>query len=138
VDFVRCWWGRPRSAPDPDVFRLIRASAREAGIAQREFTDQGIVERSLYGLINEGARILAGGCAQRAADIDVIYINGYGFPAWRGGPMFYADTVGLGRIYDRICEFERELGERWKPAPLVRRLATEGKSFRKYDAEHNT
>jgi 3-hydroxyacyl-CoA dehydrogenase len=127
-----------KPAPDPAVLNLIRESAREAGIAQREFTDEEIVERSLYGLINEGARILEEGCAQRAADIDVIYINGYGFPAWRGGPMFYADTVGLRRIYDRISQFERELGARWKPAPLLRRLATEGKSFREYDAEQNT
>jgi 3-hydroxyacyl-CoA dehydrogenase len=127
-----------KPAPDPEVLRLIRESAREAGIAQREFTDEEIVERSLYGLINEGARILEEGSAQRAADIDVIYINGYGFPAWRGGPMFYADTMGLLRIYDRICEFESELGERWKPAPLLKRLATEGKGFRDYDAEHNT
>jgi len=126
-----------KPAPDPEVLRLIRESARAAGIAQREFTDEEIVERSLYGLINEGARILEEGGAQRAADIDVIYINGYGFPAWRGGPMFYADTVGLRRIYDRVCQFERELGQRWKPAPLLQRLATEGKSFREYDAEQN-
>ncbi len=126
-----------KPAPDPEVLRLIRESAREAGIAQREFSDEEIVERSLYGLINEGARILQEGGAQRAADIDVIYINGYGFPAWRGGPMFYADTVGLRRIYDRICQFERELGQRWKPAPLLQRLAAEGKSFREYDAEQN-
>ncbi len=126
-----------KAAPDPEVLRLIRESAREAGIAQREFTDEEIVERTLYGLINEGARILEEGSAQRAADIDVIYINGYGFPAWRGGPMFYADTVGLRRIFERICQFENELGQRWKPAPLLQRLAAEGKSFREYDAEQN-
>jgi 3-hydroxyacyl-CoA dehydrogenase len=124
--------------PDPEVLALIRASARDAGIPQREFSDEEIVERSLYGLINEGARILEEGYAQRAADIDVIYINGYGFPAWRGGPMFYAGTVGLRRIYDRICEFERDLGARWKPARLLQRLAAENKSFRDYDAGHNT
>ena len=127
-----------KPVPDPEVLRLIRESAREAGIAQREFTDEEIVERALYGLINEGARILEEGYAQRAADIDVIYINGYGFPAWRGGPMFYAGTVGVRRIYDRICQFEREFGARWKPAPLLRRLAAENKSFREYDAEHNS
>ncbi len=127
-----------KPAPDPEVLHLIRESAREAGIAQREFTDEEIIERSLYGLINEGARILEEGGAQRAADIDVIYINGYGFPAWRGGPMFYADTVGLRRIYERICLFEKELGQRWKPAPLLQRLAAEGKSFREHDAEQNS
>lgn len=123
--------------PDPEVLSLIRASAREAGIAQREFTDEEIVERALYGLINEGARILEEGFAQRAADIDVIYINGYGFPAWRGGPMFYAGTLGLRRVCERICEFEKKHGERWKPAPLLRRLAAENKSFREYDAERS-
>jgi 3-hydroxyacyl-CoA dehydrogenase len=126
-----------KPTPDAEVLRLVRDSARAAGIAQREFTDEEIVERSLYGLINEGARILEEGGAQRAADIDVIYINGYGFPAWRGGPMFYADSVGLCHIYDRICQFEKELGQHWKPAPLLQRLAAEGKSFRKYDAEKN-
>ena len=109
----------------------------QAGIAQRKFTVDEILERSLYGSINEGARTLEEGYALRAADIDVIYINGYGFPAWRGGPMFYASTMGLKKIYDRVCEFEREFGERWKPAPLLRRLALENKSFRDYDSERN-
>lgn len=126
-----------KPAVDPEVLRLIREAARAAGIAQREFSDEEIVERSLYGLINEGARILEEGGAQRAADIDVIYINGYGFPAWRGGPMFYADTLGLRRIYDRVCQFEKELGQRWKPAPLLQRVAAEGKSFSEYDAQKN-
>jgi 3-hydroxyacyl-CoA dehydrogenase len=121
--------------PDPEVLSLIRSSARDAGIPQRQFTDDEIVERMLYGLINEGAAILSEGYAQRASDIDVIYINGYGFPAWRGGPMFYAGTVGTRRIYDRICEFEKQLGARWKPALLLERLAVENKSFREYDAE---
>jgi 3-hydroxyacyl-CoA dehydrogenase len=126
-----------KPAPDPEVLALIRSAALEAGIPQREFTDGEIVERSLYGLINEGAKILDEGYAQRAADIDVIYINGYGFPAWRGGPMFYASTVGLRHIHDRICEFEKDLGARWKPAPLLRRLAAENKSFREYDGERS-
>ena len=71
------------------------------------------MERTLYGMINEGARILEEGFAQRASDIDVIYLNGYGFPAWRGGPMFYADMVGLKQIHDRVVEFG------WTPAPLL-------------------
>jgi 3-hydroxyacyl-CoA dehydrogenase len=124
-------------SPDPEVLNLIRTSAREADIDQREFTDDEIVERVLYGLINEGARILEEGYALRAADIDVIYINRYGFPAWRGGPMFYANTVGVAAIYERIREFEKELGKRWNPAPLLQRLAAENKTFRDYDAEHS-
>jgi 3-hydroxyacyl-CoA dehydrogenase len=116
---------------------LIRSSARELGIPQREFADREILDRSLYGLINEGAKILDEGYAQRAADIDTIYINGYGFPSWRGGPMFYASTVGIRAIYDRICEFEKHLGARWKPADLLRRLAAEDMSFQEYDAERS-
>ncbi|HXY00687.1 MAG TPA: 3-hydroxyacyl-CoA dehydrogenase NAD-binding domain-containing protein [Candidatus Limnocylindrales bacterium] len=122
--------------PDPEVLALIRDSARKAGIPQREFSDQEIVERALYGLINEGARLLEEGFALRAADIDVIYLNGYGFPSWRGGPMFYADTVGLTRILDRIQQFQREHGSRWTPANLLRNLAEANRTFREYDAEH--
>jgi 3-hydroxyacyl-CoA dehydrogenase len=123
---------KPR--PDAEVLALIRSLARDAGIAQREFTEQEIVERALYGMINEGARILEEGYALRAADLDVIYLNGYGFPAWRGGPMFYADSVGLTQIYARVRQFHQDLGERWKPANLLRRLAAENKTFRDYDA----
>ena len=126
---------KPQS--DPEVLTLIRTLAREAGIPQREFTDQEIVDRMLCGLVNEGAKILEEGYALRAADIDVIYLNGYGFPAWRGGPMFYADTVGLPLIYGHICQFQSELGESWKPANLLRKLAEENRTFREYDAAHN-
>jgi 3-hydroxyacyl-CoA dehydrogenase len=120
---------------DPEVLSLIRSVAREAGIPQRTFSDEEIVERALYGLINEGARILEEGYALRASDLDVVYLNGYGFPAWRGGPMFYGSTVGLAKVYERICEFEKEMGTRWRPAGLLKRLAEEGKSFREFDEE---
>jgi 3-hydroxyacyl-CoA dehydrogenase len=93
------------------------------------------VERVFYGMINEGARIIEEGMALRAADIDVIYLNGYGFPSWRGGPMFYADTVGLPTIYDRVCKFFNEHGERWRPAKLLHDLAIAGRAFREHDAE---
>jgi len=122
---------------DPEVLALIRDMARKAGVPQRQFTDEEIIERALYGLINEGARILEQGYALRAADIDVIYLNGYGFPSWRGGPMFYADTVGLPSVCERIGQFQREHGERWAPAGLLRKLAETNKTFREYDAEHN-
>jgi 3-hydroxyacyl-CoA dehydrogenase len=79
--------------------------------------------------VNEGARILEEGFALRAVDIDIIYLNGYGFPAHRGGPMWYADTVGLKKVYERICDFERAQGENWRPAPLLKQLAAQGKSF---------
>ena len=89
------------------MIELIRSTAAEAGIPQRTFTDAEIVERCIYALVNEGARIVADGSAQRASDIDVIYANGYGFPSWRGGPMFYADRVGLAAILPRIQDYER-------------------------------
>jgi 3-hydroxyacyl-CoA dehydrogenase len=122
-----------RPQPDPDVVDLIRTKARDAGIPQRTFTSDDIVERAVYALINEGARALELGLALRASDIDTIYVNGYGFPAWRGGPMFHADRVGLDRIYDRVATFQREFGQRWTPAPLLERLARTGSTFRGLD-----
>jgi 3-hydroxyacyl-CoA dehydrogenase len=119
--------------PDPEVLALIEQLATTAGIKRRPFTNEEIIERTIYALINEGARVLDEGFALRAADIDVIYTNGYGFPAWRGGPMFYADRVGLKKIYDRIVTFHRELGQRWAPAPLLERLAKEGSTFKELD-----
>jgi 3-hydroxyacyl-CoA dehydrogenase len=122
-----------KATPDPEVLDLIRSLSAKAGIPQRRFTDEEIIERSLYNLINEGARVLEEGHAVRASDINVIYINGYGFPAWRGGPMFYADLVGLKQIVSRISDFEREHGPRWKVAPLLYKLAVTDSSFREWD-----
>jgi 3-hydroxyacyl-CoA dehydrogenase len=123
--------------PDPSVDDLIRTTAAQAGIPQRSFTDREIVERAIYGLINEGARAYDEGMALRASDIDTIYVNGYGFPAWRGGPMFHADRVGLPVILERIVSFRREHGDRWTPAPLLERLAKTGGTFREMDAARN-
>jgi len=97
------------------------------------FSDDEIIERCLYGMINEGARALDEGYALRASDIDVIYVNGYGFPSWCGGPMFYADSVGLDKIVERMSFFEQLHGERWKVAPLLRHLYDTGKTFREFD-----
>jgi len=119
---------------DPDVEALIETTAKAAGIPRREISDAEILERCLYAMINEGARILDEGFASRAADIDVIYISGYGFPAYHGGPMWYADTVGLKKIYERIVEFEKQHGEMWEPAPLLKRLAVIGGTFAGHDA----
>jgi 3-hydroxyacyl-CoA dehydrogenase len=128
-------YGDDRKAiPDPEVVELIRATARDAAIPQQAFTADGIVERTVYALINEGARVLEEGYAQRAADIDVIYVNGYGFPRWRGGPMFFADRTGLNVILDRVREFHSALGDRWTPAPLLVELAREGRTFLEFDA----
>ena len=120
--------------PDPDVLEVIERTATRAKIKRRTFTDDEIIERTIYALINEGARVLADGGALRASDIDVVYVNGYGFPGWRGGPMFYADRVGLSAIHERIVAFHRAHGTRWPPAPLLARLAKEGRTFRELDA----
>ena len=115
--------------PDPVIESLIAECAAEAGITRRTITDEEIIERTMYALVNEGARILEEGKALRASDIDLVYVNGYGFPAHRGGPMFYADTVGLDKVLARVQEFHRQHGELWTPAPLLERLAREGKRF---------
>ncbi len=127
-----------KAIPDPLVIDLIRATAAEAGIPQRVFTDAEIVERCLYALINEGARVVEDGTAERASDLDIIYVNGYGFPAWRGGPMFYADRTGLASVHARIVELHREHGARWAPAPLLARLAGAGGTFRELDRSSAT
>jgi 3-hydroxyacyl-CoA dehydrogenase len=124
-----------RASPDPAVDELIRKWVEQAGIAQRQISAAEITDRCLYALVNEGARILEEGYALRASDIDIIYINGYGFPAHRGGPMWFADTVGLKRVYDRICEFHRQHGEIWQPAPLLKQLAEQGKTFAEFGRE---
>jgi 3-hydroxyacyl-CoA dehydrogenase len=124
-----------RASTDPEVTTLVRKWSAEAGIPQRQIAADEIIERCIYALVNEGARILEEGYALRAADIDIIYLNGYGFPAYRGGPMWYADTVGLAEVYRRISEFERQHGELWAPAPLLKRLAESGKTFAEFDRE---
>ena len=119
-----------KPSPDPETAALIES----VGIERRTISNEEIVERCIYSLINEGARILAEGIAQRAVDIDITYIYGYGFPAWRGGPMFYADTVGLPKILARIAEFEKKHGpDLWSPAPLLQQLSASGKTFKDLD-----
>jgi 3-hydroxyacyl-CoA dehydrogenase len=127
-----------RPTPDAEVGTLVRQWAREAGIAQREISSTEIVERCVYALVNEGARILEEGIALRPVDIDIIYLSGYGFPAYRGGPMWYADTVGLKKVYDRILEFQRQHGELWQPAPLLKELAASGKGFADFSRDRVT
>jgi 3-hydroxyacyl-CoA dehydrogenase len=120
---------------DPEVASLVRQWASEAGIPQREISAAEIVDRCVYALVNEGARILEEGFALRASDIDIIYLNGYGFPAHRGGPMWYADSVGLKRVSERVSEFHRQHGENWQPAPLLERLAAQGGTFAQFGKE---
>jgi len=127
-----------RSSPDAEVAQLVRQWANDAGIPQRQISSEEIVDRCIYALVNEGARILEEGYALRAVDLDIIYLNGYGFPAYRGGPMWYADTVGLKNVYRRICEFERQHGELWTPAPLLKRLVERSETFADFNKEQST
>ncbi len=123
-------------SPDPETADLIRQSAREAGIEPRNIAREEIADRCIFALVNEGAHLLGEGIALRAADIDVVYLNGYAFPAWRGGPMFYADTVGLRTVLARIEDFRRRHGEDlWTPAPLLQRLAETGGTFTSFDQQ---
>ena len=101
----------------------------------RSVSDQEIVDRTVYAMINEGARILEEKIALRAVDIDIIHIHGFGFPAHRGGPMWFADTVDLSRVHKRICEFRGAYGSRWEPAALLERLAAEGSIFAQFDRD---
>ena len=126
-----------RAIADPEVAQLVRKWATEAGIPQREISREEIVDRCVYALVNEGARILEEGYALRAVDIDIIYLNGYGFPAHRGGPMWYADTIGLKKVFDRVKEFHKRHGELWEPAPLLKLLADEGKKFADFNKEQS-
>ncbi|MHB2266135.1 3-hydroxyacyl-CoA dehydrogenase NAD-binding domain-containing protein [Aliihoeflea sp. PC F10.4] len=115
---------------DPDVEKLIEDKAREKGIARRKISEDEITERTLYPLINEGARILEEGIAARASDIDIVWTNGYGFPIGKGGPMFYADTIGLKTIVERLDHWHEKTGKDvYRPAALLRKLAEEGGSF---------
>jgi 3-hydroxyacyl-CoA dehydrogenase len=116
--------------PDPEVDELIKKYREENKIKTRAISDEEIVERLIYALVNEAAYILEEGIALRASDIDMVYLTGYGFPAYRGGPMFYADTVGLPKVLASIEKFQKGyMGEVWKPAPLLVKLAKEGRKF---------
>jgi 3-hydroxyacyl-CoA dehydrogenase len=124
-----------RAIPDPEVAGLVKKWAVEAGISQRRISREEILDRCIYALVNEGARVLEEGYALRAGDIDIIYINGYGFPAHRGGPMWYADAVGLKSVYERVLEFRAQHGEIWEPASLLKQLAEQGKTFADFNKE---
>jgi 3-hydroxyacyl-CoA dehydrogenase len=122
--------GARTGKPDPEVEELIVAASNKLGITRRPIDRQEILERLLYPMINEGARILEEGIALRPGDIDVIWIYGYGFPVWRGGPMFYADQVGLPYIHDKLAEFAKHSNdERLAPSAALKKLAAEGKTF---------
>jgi len=122
--------GNRKPIPDPDVDKILDSYRSEIGTKKRSISDEEIVERLIYALVNEGAHILEEGIALRASDIDMVYLTGYGFPPYRGGPMFYADTVGLDKVLASIQSFQKGYqGNQWKPAPLLAKLAKEGRKF---------
>ena len=122
--------GSREPIPDADVVTLIEQEAHRLGVARREISDQEIVDRCVYPLVNEAARILEERIAQRPGDIDVVWVNGYGFPRTRGGPMQFADETGLPEVLARLRQFAREHGALyWTPAPLIERLVAEGATF---------
>jgi 3-hydroxyacyl-CoA dehydrogenase len=133
--FYRYEAGSRNAIPDPIVTAIIEKYRQQKGITPRKVSNEEIVERCIYALINEGARIVEDGIAQRSSDIDIVYLNGYGFPPWRGGPMFYADQVGLSEVarsLKAIAEQPRADKAFWTPAPLLARLAQDGKTFSAY------
>jgi len=115
--------------PSPVTEQIIRDFQAKAGVTPRAISDEEILERSIYPMINEGAKILEEGKAMRASDIDVVWLNGYGWPAYRGGPMHYANEIGLKVVLDKMKEFEAKLGEAFKPSALLEKLVAEGKTF---------
>ncbi len=122
--------GSRTPTPDPEVERIVVAASAQAGVARRTISRDEILERMIYPMINEGARILQEGIAARPGDIDIIWIYGYGWPVWRGGPMFYADQVGLATIRDRLAHYaEHQDDPTLAPAPLLAKLAAEGQGF---------
>ncbi|MEX0870694.1 MAG: 3-hydroxyacyl-CoA dehydrogenase NAD-binding domain-containing protein [Aquisalimonadaceae bacterium] len=117
--------------PDPETNRVIEAYRKDEGITPREVSDQEVLERCLYVMVNEGAKILEEGIAARPIDVDMVWIHGFGFPVYRGGPMHWADHVGLAEILGRIEQLHRDTGEsRWQPAALLKKLVAEDKGFR--------
>jgi 3-hydroxyacyl-CoA dehydrogenase len=118
------------SSPSPEVEKIIRDFAARSGKELRSISDEEILERCVYPMINEGFKILAEGKAIRASDIDVIWVNGYGWPVYRGGPMFYGEQVGLDRVLNRLRELQKTHGDAFAPAPLLEQIVAEGKSYR--------
>ena len=121
------------AVPDPLIETMLTERSAEMGINRRDISDEEILHRCIYSLINEGAKILEEDLAIRASDIDVIWQHGYGFPRWRGGPMFYADTVGLAEVVKTLDHFHAEWGDKWEPTALLRELADSGSSFKEWD-----
>jgi 3-hydroxyacyl-CoA dehydrogenase len=128
--YYRYETGSRTPIPDPEVEGIILASSARLGINRRSISQEEILERMTLPMINEGARILDEGIASRPGDIDVIWVYGYGWPVWDGGPMHHADRLGLAHLRDRLDHYAQQSGDdSLRPAPLIRRLAAEGRGF---------
>ena len=128
--------GSRKPIVDPEVGKMIREEAERLGVEQREIGSDEIIERCIYALVLEGAKILEEGFALRASDIDVVWANGYGFPRYRGGPMFYADTIGVDKVREAIRGFGERFGPQyWSVPELLERLARDGGTFAELDKE---
>ena len=114
---------------DPEVEQFIAEESVRMGIARKSMSEEEIIKRCLYGMINEGAKLLEQGIALRPSDIDITYLTGYGFPSHHGGPMYLADRIGLDHVLADIQRFHAQDGFWWKPAPLLQKLVAEGKKF---------
>jgi 3-hydroxyacyl-CoA dehydrogenase len=121
--------GSRNRVPDPLIEELAAKAAAKRRITRRPIGDDEIIARITTALANEGARVLEDGFATRAGDIDIVYVYGFGFPRYRGGPMFYADTIGLPTVLARVNEYRARFGDYWEPAPLLERLVAEGRGF---------
>jgi 3-hydroxyacyl-CoA dehydrogenase len=115
--------------PSPITEQIIKDFAGKSGLAQRTISEQEILERCLYAQINEGAKILEEKIAIRPSDIDIVWINGYGWPVYRGGPMFYADTIGLKQVVAKLEDYGSKMGKDFTISPLLKQLAADGKRF---------
>jgi 3-hydroxyacyl-CoA dehydrogenase len=117
------------NSPSPITAGIIEEFRKKSGVNSRTISDEEIVERCIYPMINEGAKILEEGKAIRSSDIDIVWINGYGWPVYRGGPMFYGDTVGLDKVLAKMKEWQSQMGDAFKPSTLLEKLVAEGKKF---------
>jgi 3-hydroxyacyl-CoA dehydrogenase len=120
--------------PDPEVTRIIKETAAELGVMQRAFTDDEILRRMLFASVNEACKILEEGKVYRASDVDVMWLYGFGFPRYRGGLMYWADTIGAREVYNQVAAWHQHYGKRWQPSNLLRQLAESGTPFREAKA----
>jgi 3-hydroxyacyl-CoA dehydrogenase len=127
--FFRYEPGKRDPQPDPEVDAILAQESKRLNVTRREITSDEIVSRCMYALVNQGAQLLGDGIALRPGDEDVVWIYGYGFPRWHGGPMWWADTIGVKAIYETILRYQARFGNQWQPAPLLKEVAEKGGTF---------